>query len=375
MFTASKEKDGFLSRRIEERRNQHALRVLSLSDPGLTDFCSNDYLGMVHNGLLLSSSEAILRHGSTGARSLTGQYKLMLQAEDLIADFHEVEAALLFNSGYVANLGLISAVAGRGDTVIYDQLIHASIRDGIRLSRAESFSFPHNQTAELEKKILHAKEMGQVFVVTESVFSMDGDIAPLEELAAITARTDAHLIVDEAHATGIYGEKGEGLVQQLGLASRCFARVYTFGKAMGCHGAVVLGTATLKTFLVNFSRPFTYTTSLPETSVAAIIRAYRKVPELSAERGRLQDLISRFIKAGIPKRMEKAVTAIQPILIEGNTRVRAASEQLKQAGIDIRPVLYPSVPKGQERLRVVLHSYNTDPEMDQLLHSLPKLIY
>jgi 8-amino-7-oxononanoate synthase len=161
------------------------------------------------------------------------------EVEKQIAVFHQSETALLFNSGYDANIGLLSSVPQKGDTILYDQLCHASIRDGIRLSFANAFSFAHNDLVDLQKKMEHAT--GTLFIVTESVFSMDGDLCPLAELVNIAQKNKAHLIIDEAHATGVIGEKGEGLVQQLQMQDHVFARVHTFGKACGCHGAVVLG--------------------------------------------------------------------------------------------------------------------------------------
>ncbi|HJU45272.1 MAG TPA: aminotransferase class I/II-fold pyridoxal phosphate-dependent enzyme [Chitinophagaceae bacterium] len=297
--------EDFLIKRLKERKEQNAYRQLKLPD-GKIDFCSNDYLGIVKNNLIKEQS---LKTGSTGSRLLAGNYELIEEVEKELAAFHQAEAGLIFNSGYDANVGLLSSVLQRGDTIIYDYLSHASLRDGIRLSFAQSFSFAHNDLGDLEKKLKAAT--GNIFVVTESVFSMDGDKAPLNEIVQLCEKYRAHLIVDEAHATGVVGEKGEGLVQELGLQHRCFARIHTFGKAIGCHGAVVLGSEALRNFLINFSRAFIYTTALPETSIAAIRASYRLFPAMKKERRHLQNLIDRFQQAAIAYKVLKACNTIR----------------------------------------------------------------
>lgn len=364
--------EAFLHKKLNERLEQDAYRRLHLPD-GKIDFCSNDYLGIVKNKLLETMPGGIRAasdhpHGSTGSRLLAGNYALIEETEKMIARFHDAEAGLIFNSGYDANLGLLSAIPQRGDTIIYDQLSHASIRDGIRLSFAQSFSFRHNSAGDLEEKLRAAR--GNIFVVTESVFSMDGDLAPLREISALCEDHGAHLIVDEAHATGIIGKKGEGLMQDLQQHRKCFARVHTFGKAVGCHGAIVLGTATLRDYLINFSRPFIYTTALPETSVAAIRQAYEIFPELDRERSHLNGLIQYFRESSVSYERLASFTPIQPLIIPGNAEARALAWKLQDKNLDIRPVLYPTVPKGSERLRIVLHSFNTREEVDQLIHAL-----
>ncbi len=196
---------------------------------------------------------------------------------------------------------------------------------------------------------------------------MDGDLAPLASILDLCRRYEAHLIVDEAHATGVIGPAGEGLVQLQGLQQECFARIHTFGKAVGCHGAIVLGSARLRDFLINFSRPFIYTTALPPASVMAIAKAYALFPGLHKERLRLQQSIERFQQAAIGYERLKSNTPIQVVVIPGNTAVRQLAESLQQAGLDIRPILYPTVPKGGERLRIVIHAFNTPEEMDRLI--------
>ncbi len=385
----------FLHKKLNERKEQNAFRQLRLPD-GKTDFCSNDYLGIATNGLIeknlfdfhavnptpetqsdvVRGPDRPVRHGSSGSRLLAGNYPLIEETERELAAFHEAAAGLIFNSGYDANLGLLSSVPQRGDTIFYDYLSHASIRDGMRLSFARSFSFGHNDLADLEKRLQAAaapgdpSHEGNLFVVTESVFSMDGDQAPLQAMAALCAQYGAHLIVDEAHATGVIGKKGEGLVQHLGLETACFARIHTFGKAVGCHGAIILGSPQLRDYLINFSRAFIYTTALPESSVLAISKAYELFPQMDKERDRLQQLIVRFQQASLRFERLNSATPIQGVIVPGNEAVRALAARLQAAGLDVRPILYPTVPKGSERLRIVLHAFNTIEELDALIAEL-----
>ncbi len=358
--------DDFLQKKLNERRINHSLRELRLPN-GKTDFCSNDYLGIVYNSRL-HAPNAHLSPGSTGSRLLSGNYSLVEEVEKTIAAFHEADAGLVFNSGYDANIGLLSSVPQKGDTLLYDHLCHASIRDGIRLSFSHSFSFAHNDIADLEKKIVRAT--GTVFIVTESVFSMDGDLCPLAELVMMASKYNAHLIIDEAHATGVIGEKGEGLVQQMGLQKKIFARVHTFGKACGCHGAIILGSIHLRNYLVNFARSFVYSTSLPELSVAAIKESYNSFPLMHAERNHLKELIKKFQSAEISYERLISSTAIQIVIIPGNEQVKMVAERLQQHNLDVRAILYPTVPKGKERLRIVLHVFNTSEEVDRLTELL-----
>lgn len=366
--------EDFLHKKLDERREQNAYRQLKLPD-GRIDFSSNDYLGIVKNGLIGNKHQPGLKHGATGSRLLSGNYALIEETEKMIAAFHDAESGLIFNSGYDANTGLLSCVPQREDTIIYDQLSHASIRDGIRLSFAQSFSFIHNDLADLEERLRIAK--GDIFVVTETVFSMDGDMAPITEMLTLCEKYNAHLIVDEAHATGVIGERGEGLILQTGVQKKCFARIHTFGKAVGCHGAIILGSETLRNYLVNFSRAFIFTTALPEISIDAIKTSYEIFPAMSEERNRLKQLIQVFTEEKskhLSKRNDieiiESPTPIQAVVVPGNDQVRKLSDQLAAANFDIRPILYPTVPKGKERLRIVLHSFNSLEELNQMIRIL-----
>lgn len=359
-------RDDFLRRKLDERIDKQSLRSLQLPK-GLIDFCSNDYLGIAKNHLLKDVS-ATRRSGSAGSRLLAGNYPLLLEVEKQVALFHQSEAALIFNSGYDGNVGLLSCVPQKGDTILYDYLSHASIRDGIRLSFAQSYSFAHNDLNDLEKKIRQAT--GTIFIVTESVFSMDGDTCPILDLINISKEYNAHLIIDEAHATGVVGRQGAGLVQEAGFENDVFARVHTFGKACGCHGAVVLGSEQLRTYLINFARSLMYSTALPEHAVAMIQQSYNLFPTMDQERKQLRDMIYLFQSAS--SRYEKLVsqTPIQGVIVPGNSEVKTLAKSLQQSNFDVRPILYPTVPEGKERLRIVLHSFNTTDEVNDLLQLL-----
>jgi len=373
--------DNFLLSKLAERKADNALRRLRNGD-GLADFSSNDYLGLSYRQLIGPPPEnADVRkrlHGSTGSRLISGNYPLIEETESQIALFHKAAAGLIFNSGYDANIGLLGCVAQRTDIILYDRLSHASVRDGIRLSFARSFSFLHNDLADLEKKLQifsesAGQETGSIFVVTESVFSMDGDMAPLKAIAELCSRYQAKLIVDEAHATGIIGENGAGLVAELGIEQDCFARVITFGKALGCHGAIVLGSVILRDFLINFSRPFIYTTAMPAVSVYAIKAAYSLFPDMKNERAKLRELVVLFKNEAEGLNVRDSGTPIQPIIIPGNEQVKKIAAQLQSRGMDVRPIVYPTVARGEERLRIVLHAFNTPEETESLAGILKTL--
>ena len=375
--------DYFLQDKLIQRKQQNAFRTLRLPDAKI-DFCSNDYLGIASignfhnindlginqrdNSLGSFNQDKILFTGSAGSRLLAGNYSLIEETERQIARFHDAESGLIFNSGYDANIGLLSCVPQKGDTIIYDFLSHASIRDGIRLSLAQSFAFLHNDLNDLERRLKHST--GTIFVVTETVFSMDGDYCPLGEIINLCKKYNAHLILDEAHATGVVGEKGEGLAQHLNYHKEVFARVHTFGKACGCHGAIVLGSQNLRDYLINFARSFIYSTALPPHAIATIARSYAIFPLMKEEREHLKYLISFFQSANISYPKLISNTPIQVVIVEGNSEVKKVATLLQENNLDVRPILYPTVPKGKERLRIVLHSFNTIEKVELLVRLL-----
>lgn len=363
MFPAEKSMLAVLAAR-EERG---ALRKLTI--PGKSvDFASNDYLGFARSIALYAKTEVkaksyIMSNGSGGSRLLTGNTKLAEGLEQYLAKKHNTEAALLFNSGYDANVGLFSSLPSKDDTIIYDELVHASIHDGIRLSRATSFPFLHNDLAHLEQRLKNAK--GNVFVAVESIYSMDGDAAPLNGLVKLCSNYNAQIILDEAHATGVFGM---GLAQMLKLDKSIFARVHTFGKAMGCHGAVVTGSNVLKSYLVNYARSFIYTTALPVHSLLTIESAYELLDKSANEIEKLQDNIKYFAqKTNGIKAWIKSSSAVQSLVVPGNENVKRLAAAIQAKDMDVRPILSPTVPKGKERVRVCLHAYNSKAEIDKLL--------
>lgn len=319
------------------------------------DFSSNDYLGLAQTNHLTPQAE--FAAGATGSRSITGNPAIAEATEALIAQFHQREAALIFNTGYMANVGLLSCIAQRGDTYISDEYIHASMIDGIRLSHANRLRFKHNDVADLALKLKQAS--GQKFVLTESVFSMDGDFAPLKAIADLCEEHDALLIVDEAHATGLYGPKGEGLVVAHQLQDRVFACVHTFGKALGLHGAVVTGSEELRAYLINAARSFIFTTALPPTIYPQLQAVYKLLP--GADRSGLQQKIAHFrtvINRYPTLQWMDSESAIQGLLLGENHLTKSVALQVQANGYFVRPILSPTVPVGKERIRICLHLFN-----------------
>jgi 8-amino-7-oxononanoate synthase len=368
-----------LSTALEKRKDAGLLRALQVQE-GLVDFCSNDYLGFARSQTIrerahLFTEKIAITQGSTGSRSISGNTLFAEELEAFIAKFHRAEAGLLFNSGYDANVGLFSCIAGKNETLICDELIHASIIDGCRLSHASRFKFAHNDLNDLEQKLKAAK--GNTFVAVESVYSMDGDEAPLIEMANLCERYNAALIVDEAHATGVFGPQGEGLVLQHGLEQRVFARIHTFGKALGAHGAIVVGSQTLRNYLINFARSFIFTTALPLTSLGQIKSAYSELAFGNVDRKPLLDLIAQFRREFKPVDdvfLIDSRSPVQCIVIPGNERARRISRGLQQSGFDVRAILSPSVPQGKERLRISLHLHNTPTQLQEMLTDLHQLL-
>ncbi len=367
-----------LRKELSKRLNDNNLRSLKNSQ-GI-DFFSNDYLGLAQNKelhqLIANKSAEYPLNGSTGSRLLSGNSDLCEKLELQLAGYFNAEACLIFNSGYTANLALISSIAKRGDTIIYDELAHACIKDGARLTLAERYSFRHNDLEDLKSKIQLAK--GQIFIIVESVYSMDGDEAPLKEIIQIAKNIGAEIIIDEAHATGIYGRNGGGLSSLLDVDESILARIYTFGKAMGIHGAAIAGNSVLKDYMVNFSRPFIYTTALPPHSLISIDQAFNFLinnidlqDKLDAKVSYFNDLFEKHLKNKYVK--IKSSHPIQSVIIPGNENVKSIAHEINTKGFDVRPILSPTVKKGQERLRVCLHTFNTDDEINALIDTLADL--
>lgn len=376
-----------LQDKIETRAEEHSLRSLGLRQD-LIDFSSNDYLGFSRSKNIYNKACSILKqynyqaNGATGSRLLTANHPLYLDTEKQIATFHNTPTALIFNSGYDANIGFFSSVPQRGDVILYDALCHASIRDGISMSHAKGYKFAHNNLQGLEALLETQKKTNktnaEIYVATEAVFSMDGDIPPLKAVATLCKKHNAYLIVDQAHATGVIGPKGKGLVQELDLEDLVFARIVTFGKALGCHGAAILGSGELKSYLINFARSFIYTTALPPHTLATIGAAYSKLEDNSDAIKKLQDNISTLQKGILDTQLTPyfipSQSAIHCCVIKGNKATKDISTLLQQNKFDVKAILSPTVPKGQERLRICLHSYNTKEDITALVRLLKEFL-
>ena len=376
-----------LTAKLETRKQNNALRKLSFPND-LIDFASNDYIGFSKNKSIFEETHQYLiennslQNGATGSRLLSGNHKVYQEAEGFISKFHQSESALIFNSGYDANVGFFSCVPQKGDLILYDELCHASIRDGIQLSNAKAYKFKHNDFEDLEGKITNYKlriTNQEIYIVTESVFSMDGDTPNLEELAQLSEKHKCHLVIDEAHTLAVFGDKGEGLVQKLGLQDQIFARIMTFGKGLGCHGAAILGSQELKDYLINFARSFIYTTGLSPHSVAAILVGYQYLESEKQTIEKLRENIIHFNQEknilGLKPMFVRSKSAIQSAIIPGNQKVKNIASQLQEKGYDVKAILSPTVPEGQERFRFCLHSFNTKEEISEVLRLLSTFVF
>jgi 8-amino-7-oxononanoate synthase len=364
--------------RLEEASLRRTLRPV---DASLLNFAANDYLGLSrHPALIEASRQATAQHG-TGAgasRLVTGTDSAVLALENQLAAWKEKEATLVFSSGYAVALGTIPALVGKGDTVILDKLSHASLIDAARLSGATVRTFPHNDLARLEallKKI--ASEKARVLVITESIFSMDGDAAPLRELVELKDRFGAWLLVDEAHATGLYGATGAGLLAEAGLSARVEIVMGTLSKALGSVGGYIAGSRTLIDWLVNRARSFIYSTALPPGVIAASHAAVELAQ--SSEGASLRDRLRRNIAhfhAGLPDRWKDrslSSSAIQPLICGETAAALQMATGLRKAGFLIPAIRYPTVPRHAARLRLTLSAVHADKDIDALNRALAKI--
>jgi len=364
-----------LLERLQQRIAVGGLRKLQRSE-GLVDFSSNDYLGLAKNPLVGAQDAVHQGHGATGSRLLTGHNEEYEALEKQLAKFYKAPEALVFNSGYDANMGVLSALPQKGDLVLYDELCHTSIREGLRLSDARTYKFKHNDLASLEGLYNRWKKEanGDIYVVTESLFSMDGDCADLASLTLWCEQNQVYLILDEAHGTS--SGLGQGLAVENEVQDKVFARLITFGKALGAHGACILGSKELKEFLINFARPLIYTTALPPFTLGYLraLHEIRGSKEVLARVDQLQDVIAYFLEQGTPlfssEKLSRNQGPIQWFAVKGNEEVVRFSKALNERGFDVRAIRPPTVPAGQERLRICLHAYNTAEEIDQFLRIL-----
>jgi 8-amino-7-oxononanoate synthase len=361
-----------LFKKLTARKEEGIARSLRAND-GKIDFSSNDYLGMAASPALAEVIDKTYKqyfplplNGSSGSRLLAGHFDFYEQVEKELAQFFETEAVLIFNSGYSANLAILSALPQKGDTILMDEYIHASLKDGARLSFAAKFSFRHNDVSDLENKLKKAE--GSVFIVAETLYSMDGDFAPVEELQKLATQYGAYLIIDEAHTTGIYGTQGRGFLQEKKIANLVPFKIYTFGKAMGIHGACIAGSQELKEYLINFARPFIYTTAMPPHGFAAVHAAFDYLQQHGDAKEQLLTNIQHWNHT--VKELtgfSKNESPIQTYTYPGNHNIRALATALQEQHYDVRPILSPTVKEGTERLRICLHAYNTSEEISSLI--------
>ena len=363
------------AKKLLVRESAGNLRTLPSSLDHAADFFSNDYLRLARSEELAEririryeQHASPVKNGATGSRLLSGNTSLALDLEEKLAELFRGESALLFNSGFSANIGLLSCLPQRGDTILYDELAHASLKQGAQLSFAQRYSFRHNDLEDLERKLKRSE--GNIYVVAESIYSMDGDRCSLPELIELCRQYGALLILDEAHSTGIFGERGRGIACSLGLEQAVFARIYTFGKAVGVHGACIVGDRKLKEYLINFSVPFIYTTAMPPHTLLAVEEAFHYIAENPQLREKLFENVALF------DRLIGCVsepTPIKILQIPGNESVKMAASDLQRAGFAVMPVLAPTVPEGRERLRISIHTHNTAEEIERLALELSRI--
>ena len=362
---------------VELRRLEAHGQRRSLTELHGVNFCSNDYLGLAESPSLkeavLAAVEASSRIGGTGSRLLSGNSPVWEELEHEFAQFAGSEAALYFSSGYAANVGLLTSLLGKDDLVFSDRLNHASIIDGIRLSGARRVIYPHLDLNALERELLrHAGDRGRKIVVTETVFSMDGDVAPVGELAELAERHGAGLIVDEAHATAVHGPHGRGINAEYEPARSLTAMVHTCGKALASAGAFVCGSAVLKEHLINHARTFIFSTAMPPYMAGQVRAALQLAWGMDAQRAQLkaraEKLASSLREQGWDTRASS--TQILPVVIGGNQETVAAAEFLQREGFAVRAIRPPTVPPGQSRLRLSLTCSIREPELRKLTNTL-----
>jgi len=345
---------------LDERR-----LIRRLQSPSGVDLSSNDYLGLSRHPRIASAmADAVLREGcgSTGSRLLRGHRDVFDDAERAFAAFKGVERSLYFSSGYLANLAVLTTFAEPGDVILSDRLNHASLRDGARLSQARRAMFPHGNVRALSKLIASTQGSGQTFVVVESLFSMDGDIAPLGDYAAVCRETGALLIVDEAHAVGMYGRRGSGLIEELGVDADAFVSINTAGKALGVSGAFVAGPAWAIDHLIQRARPFVFSTAAPPSVAAALIASLSVIADEPERRRDLRARASQLRAALIERGVDVAAgdSPVIPVILGGSEHALAVAGAVQARGFDVRAIRPPTVPDGTARLRISVNLALTD---------------
>lgn len=340
-------------------------------------FCSNDYLGLAsYPALIEAAQSAAARYGvGAGASHLVSGHSVLHHTlESELAAFTDLPSALLFSTGYMANLGIVTVLAGRDDEIFADKLNHASLNDAVLLSRAKFTRYPHLDLVVLEKR-LAASRAKRKLVVTDAVFSMDGDMAPVPELLALCERYDALLVLDDAHGFGVLGAGGRGILEHFGVASERIVYMATLGKAAGVFGAFVAGPVELTDYLVQRARSYIYTTATPPLLSAALSASLRLIEKEAWRRERLRELITA-LRQGLKLRrwrLMDSATPIQPVIIGSNQETLAVSEALRERGIWVPAIRPPTVPKGEARLRISLSAAHSLEDVVKLAAVLNEL--
>jgi 8-amino-7-oxononanoate synthase len=340
-------------------------------------FCSNDYLGIASHPELTAALQQGAQQWGVGAGAahlVSGHFGPHHQLEQQLAAFVGKPAALLFSTGYMANLGVVQALVGKGDTVFADKLNHASLNDAMLLSRAETKRYRHGDMAQLAQ-LLAQTQSGRKLVITDAVFSMDGDMAPLRELLALCEQHDAWLYVDDAHGFGVLGKQGRGSLAHFGISSQRIIHMATLGKAAGVSGAFVAAEQVVIDTLVNHAHSYVYTTATPPALSVALLQSLQLIAQGDALRAHLHLLIAKLRNglADLPWQLMPSDTAIQPLLIGDNQQALKLSEGLRERGIWVAAIRPPTVPQGTARLRITLSAAHSETDVDQLIVALHEL--
>ncbi|MGE8432525.1 aminotransferase class I/II-fold pyridoxal phosphate-dependent enzyme [Chryseobacterium joostei] len=350
---------------LHKRKKEGTLRQLQSPSEGI-DFYSNDYLGFARNKELQSillkkiNDHPTLLSGSTGSRLISGNSDIVTATESFIAKKHQFSSALLFPSGYNANLALFSTLPNRHDTIIVDEQIHRSVHDACKMSNAKKIKFKHNDLNDLENVL--KKQDRHCYIAIESLYSMEGDFAPIQKISEMARHYNADLLVDEAHAFGVFGH---GLIEKYNLQDQITANVITYGKALGAHGAAILCNDTVKSYLINFASPFIYTTSAQDFQWMSIKTGYEFLESNHEAAEKLQHNIKTFREQRLNSPSSEK-SPIQAIVIPDDQKLGLLQKTLSNEGFATYAIYSPTVKEGTERLRICLHSFNTEEEIIRL---------
>ncbi|MFH0731555.1 MAG: 8-amino-7-oxononanoate synthase [Candidatus Omnitrophota bacterium] len=372
-FLKEAEENGLL--RILHPADYRRNGVICIEGREYADFSSNDYLGLSHHAYIKSASCNIIEKlgaSSSASRLLSGSLTLHSELEDRTASFKGKEAALIFNSGYQANIGIISSLCSRGDVVFTDKLSHASIIDGVLLSGAKLFRFLHNDAGSLESLLkTHRQKFKNALIITETVFSMDGDIAPLKDLVSIKEEYNCQIMIDEAHATGVFGDSGSGIAEKENLTDSIDLIMGTFSKALGSFGAYLACSKNIKDYLINTSRSFIYSTALPPSVIAANLASLELIKKEPFRRRELLQKASYFRNELSSLRLTvKGSSQIIPLIVKDSRKAVKISSLLKEKGFWAPAIRPPTVPANEARIRFSLSYCHTKDVLDRLINDI-----